>query len=102
LPVHELKIDQSFVSSMLDNANDAFIVRSVIDLGHNLGLQVVAEGVEDQGTREALRELGCDIGQGYQFGAPAPAHGLIAAAEGPLVRRTGAMSMTDVDARRPG
>ena len=48
------------------------IVRSTIDLGHNLGLQVVAEGVEDQRVLDALRELGCDVGQGYHLGRPMP------------------------------
>jgi diguanylate cyclase (GGDEF)-like protein len=85
LPVSELKIDRSFVGSMLANANDAFIVRSVIDLGHNLGLQVVAEGVEDLATCEALRELGCDIAQGYHFGAPEPAHDLMGESERPAL-----------------
>lgn len=73
LPVHQLKIDQQFVSAMLSESNDAFIVRSVIDLGHNLGLQVVAEGVENHATRQALFEMGCDIGQGQLFGSAVPA-----------------------------
>ena len=73
LPVSELKIDQSFVFGMVANVNDAVIVRSTIDLAHNLGLRVVAEGVEDRETLRLLVALGCDVGQGYLFGRPMPA-----------------------------
>ena len=73
LPVDELKIDRSFVSQMAISASDAVIVRSTIDLGHNLGLRVVAEGVETQHAWEQLSELGCDIAQGYYLGRPMPA-----------------------------
>jgi diguanylate cyclase (GGDEF)-like protein len=69
LPVHELKIDQSFISRMAD-AEISTIVRSTIDLGHNLGLQVVAEGVEDAATWDMLRTLGCDDAQGYFMSRP--------------------------------
>ncbi|MDP1529382.1 MAG: EAL domain-containing protein [Rhodoferax sp.] len=72
LPVCELKIDQSFVFGMVKNENDAIIVRSTIDLAHNLGLKVVAEGVEDQETLQLLAILGCDTGQGYLFAQPMP------------------------------
>jgi EAL domain-containing protein (putative c-di-GMP-specific phosphodiesterase class I) len=72
LPVDELKVDRSFVLNMISSDNDAILVRSAIDLGHNLGLTVVAEGVEDQGHVAALRELGCDIAQGYHFARPMP------------------------------
>jgi diguanylate cyclase (GGDEF)-like protein/PAS domain S-box-containing protein len=72
LPVCELKIDQSFVSNMVKNENDAIIVRSTIDLAHNLGLKVVAEGVEDQEALQLLASLGCDTGQGYLFAQPMP------------------------------
>jgi EAL domain-containing protein (putative c-di-GMP-specific phosphodiesterase class I) len=67
LPIDEVKIDRIFVA---DVANDDTIVRSVIDLGHNLGLHVVAEGVEDVVTLGRLQELGCDSAQGFHFGAP--------------------------------
>jgi diguanylate cyclase (GGDEF)-like protein len=67
LPIDEVKIDRIFVADVL---NDDTIVRSVIDLGHNLGLHVVAEGVEDAPTMDRLLELGCDSAQGYHFGAP--------------------------------
>jgi diguanylate cyclase (GGDEF)-like protein len=73
LPVDELKIDQSFVKSMENDADDAKIVRSTIDLAHNLGLTVVAEGVENARTWDMLRELNCDQAQGYHMGKPMPA-----------------------------
>ena len=73
LPVHELKIDRSFVLNMVDNPNDAIIVRSVVDLGHNLGLRVVAEGVETEETARQLSNAGCTVAQGYLWGGPAPA-----------------------------
>jgi EAL domain-containing protein (putative c-di-GMP-specific phosphodiesterase class I) len=65
LPVHELKVDRSFVSQMTSNTSDAVIVRSTADLGRNLGLRVVAEGVEDPRTVRELDALGCDAVQGY-------------------------------------
>jgi diguanylate cyclase (GGDEF)-like protein len=73
LPVDEIKIDRSFVTHMTTDPDDATLVRSAIDLGHNLGLAVVAEGVENQTTLDHLRELGCDLAQGYHLGRPAPA-----------------------------
>jgi len=75
LPVGELKIDQSFVANVLLDEQDEVIVRSTIDLGHNLGLVVVAEGVENNEVLERLQELGCDIAQGYCISRPlAPGH----------------------------
>ena len=73
LPVDELKIDQSFVKSMQTDPDDAKIVRSTIDLAHNLGLTVVAEGVENARVWDMLRELNCDQAQGYHMGKPMPA-----------------------------
>ena len=70
LPVQILKIDRTFVSAMVSNASDAVIVHSTIALAHNFGMQVVAEGVEDPATAEALQRAGCDIAQGYLFGRP--------------------------------
>jgi diguanylate cyclase (GGDEF)-like protein len=67
LPVDELKIDKSFVVNMQNDRDDAAIVQSTISLGHNMGLKVVAEGVEDAKTCDALRQLGCDYAQGYLF-----------------------------------
>ncbi|MDE2621501.1 MAG: EAL domain-containing protein, partial [Sphingomonadales bacterium] len=76
LPVHELKIDRSFVSSMVADADLRTIVRSTIDLGHNLGLRVVAEGIEDAAGLQLLKELGCDQAQGYFVSRPLPAEDL--------------------------
>ncbi|MFN8020242.1 MAG: EAL domain-containing protein [Acidimicrobiales bacterium] len=72
LPLSELKIDRRFVTNLTRDDQDLVIVRSMIDLGHNLGLQVVAEGVEDEATLELLHSLGCDVVQGYHLGKPAP------------------------------
>jgi EAL domain-containing protein (putative c-di-GMP-specific phosphodiesterase class I) len=73
LPVSELKIDKSFVMGMETDESDAKIVRSTIDLAHNLGLSVVAEGVESAAILAQLRELGCDEAQGYFISKPLPA-----------------------------
>ena len=70
LPVDEVKIDQSFVQSMTVNSRDSCIVRTIIELGHNLGLRVVAEGVEHRSVLELLRGLGCDVAQGYYLSHP--------------------------------
>jgi diguanylate cyclase (GGDEF)-like protein len=70
LPVDELKIDRSFVLGMTTMTQDAILVRTAIDLGHNLGLTVVAEGVEGLEHAVALRDLGCDVAQGYHFARP--------------------------------
>jgi len=72
LPIDELKIDRSFVSPMLSDESDLIIVRSTINLGHDLGLTVVAEGVEDEATLHRLEGLGCDLAQGYHFSKPLP------------------------------
>lgn len=72
LPVNELKIDQSFVLGMLENENDAIIVRSTVDLAHNLGLDVVAEGVETEPMLDILKDLRCEEVQGYLIGKPMP------------------------------
>jgi diguanylate cyclase (GGDEF)-like protein len=73
LPVDSLKIDQSFVARMTSNDGSAQIVRSIIELAHNLDLTVVAEGVEDQLTFNQLGQYGCDIAQGYKISQPIPA-----------------------------
>jgi diguanylate cyclase len=72
LPVHELKIDKSFVMNMEHEADDATIVRSTVDLGHNMGLRVVAEGIESQASLQLLARMGCDQGQGYYISRPMP------------------------------
>jgi diguanylate cyclase (GGDEF)-like protein len=76
LAVHELKIDKSFILSMLTDASDAVIVRSTVELAHNLGLLVTAEGVETVEIWEQLQRLGCDVLQGYYFGRPVSADAL--------------------------
>jgi EAL domain-containing protein (putative c-di-GMP-specific phosphodiesterase class I) len=73
LPVHTLKIDKSFIINMTADENDLVIVQSTIDLAHNLGLEVVAEGVESEEVWNKLKLLGCDLAQGYWRGAPVPA-----------------------------
>jgi diguanylate cyclase (GGDEF)-like protein len=78
LPVSELKIDRKFVNNMTEDGDDAFIVRSTIDLGRNLGLQVVAEGVETEAVWDQLAALGCDLAQGYYLTRPLPADELTA------------------------
>src|SRR3954447_7036491 len=82
LPVDELKIDRSFVMGMTGTSQDAVLVRTAIDLGHNLGLTVVAEGVEGAEHVVALQDLGCDIAQGFHFARPMPSEDI-----GPLLDR---------------
>ncbi len=77
LPVDELKIDKSFVLNMEHDEGDTKIVRSTIDLGHNMGLRVVAEGIESAAVWRLLAELGCDQGQGYFMSRPMPADQLL-------------------------
>jgi diguanylate cyclase (GGDEF)-like protein len=72
LPVHEVKIDRSFVIGLRDRTDDAAIVRAIVDLGRHLGLQVVAEGVEDRETWDLLREMGCDMVQGWHLARAMP------------------------------
>jgi EAL domain-containing protein (putative c-di-GMP-specific phosphodiesterase class I) len=73
LPIDQLKIDRSFVTPMLRDQSDLIIVRSTINLGHDLGLQIIAEGVEDRPTLMQLAELGADLAQGYHLSRPLPA-----------------------------
>jgi EAL domain-containing protein (putative c-di-GMP-specific phosphodiesterase class I) len=73
MPVHEIKIDRSFVAAMATEANSAAIVSSTVDLAHALGLRVVAEGIEDEATWRRLRAVGCDAAQGYHLSRPLPA-----------------------------
>lgn len=70
LPVRELKIDRSFVAGLTTEHSDAVLVQSAVDLGHNLGLHVVAEGVEDANTVDTLAAMGCDLMQGYHISRP--------------------------------
>lgn len=77
LPLDEIKIDKSFIENMTINSQDRVIVGSTIDLAHNLGLDVVAEGVETPAQMEALRELGCDIVQGFLIAEPIDGQNLV-------------------------
>jgi EAL domain-containing protein (putative c-di-GMP-specific phosphodiesterase class I) len=72
LPVTELKIDRSFIIDLAGDDPDEILARSAVDLGHNLGLTVVAEGIEDAATLASLTAMGCDIAQGYYFARPMP------------------------------
>ena len=76
LPLQQLKIDQGFVRDLLTDPNDATIASTIVSLGHSLGLKVIAEGVENEGQRQALAGMGCDAYQGYYFGKPVPAKDL--------------------------
>ena len=73
LPIDEIKIDCSFISDMTASSGHSAIVRSIVDLGHNLGLHVVGEGVETEEVASALRATGCDVAQGYFYARPMPA-----------------------------
>jgi diguanylate cyclase (GGDEF)-like protein len=77
LPVNEVKVDKSFVMNMASDPDDAVIVRSTVDLARNLGLRVVAEGVEDAQSWDHLRVLGCDAVQGYHLARPMPASNVL-------------------------
>lgn len=76
MPVHELKIDRSFVMHLVERPGDEIIVRSTIELAHDMGLTVTAEGVEDEATLQRLAALGCDLAQGYLVSKPLPAAAL--------------------------
>jgi diguanylate cyclase len=79
LAVGEIKLDRTFIAGLTANAGerDTELVRATIDLGHALGLRVVAEGIEDSATLDLLTGLGCDLAQGYFIGKPKPAADLI-------------------------
>lgn len=77
-PLDRLKIDQSFVRDILTSEEDGSITKAIIQLGHSLGLKVIAEGVESERQLEFLRESGCDEAQGYYFSRPIPAEELAA------------------------
>ncbi|MEV5630607.1 putative bifunctional diguanylate cyclase/phosphodiesterase [Micromonospora tulbaghiae] len=106
IPVHELKIDRSFVGAMETAPEAAAVIRSTLDLGRSLDLTVVAEGVESEPQRRALWELGCAAGQGHLFARPLPAAALLAALQRGHGGRTGALAPALHDAgaviRLPG
>lgn len=89
LPVSELKIDRGFVVAMENSPEDRAIVASVIELGHQLGLSVVAEGVETEAVFADLRRLGCDTVQGYLFSRPVPANEALALMDRPYLTTIG-------------
>ena len=70
LPADEVKLDRSFISSILFDGRAAAVVSAVVELAHSLGLTTVAEGIENAATADRLRELGCDVGQGFYFSPP--------------------------------
>ncbi len=72
MPVHEMKIDRSFVQGLESDPEFAPVVRCAVDMGHGLGLKVVAEGIETEAAAARLRDFGCDIGQGYLYAKPMP------------------------------
>ena len=72
-PIETLKIDRSFISGVVNDQHDAAIVRGVVALAKGLGLNVTAEGIETVAQQQRLVEVGCEFGQGYLFGRPAPA-----------------------------
>jgi EAL domain-containing protein (putative c-di-GMP-specific phosphodiesterase class I) len=76
MPVHEVKIDRSFVQGLESDIEFAPVVRSAIDMGHGLGLKVVAEGIETEAAALRLRDMGCDIAQGYLYAKPMPLEAL--------------------------
>ena len=77
LPVHALKIDRAFITDLLDDPDSEAIVRSIIELARNLGLETVAEGVEDERVSQRLTSLGCDYVQGFAYARPMPADALL-------------------------
>jgi len=81
LPVHEIKIDRSFVIDMNENNNEAIIVRSTVDLAHNMNMKVTAEGVETEYTWGLLRSYGCDMAQGFYLARPMPGKDFLAWAQ---------------------
>ena len=73
VPVHGVKIDRSFITDLLRDPNDLALTTGVIAMAHSLGVTVVAEGIENEGQHDLLRERGCPLGQGFYLGRPLPA-----------------------------
>lgn len=76
LPRRDLKLDRSYVERVSRDATDAALVRAAVEIGHALGMEVVAEGIEDAVVLESVRELGCDLAQGYHLARPMDATAL--------------------------
>jgi EAL domain-containing protein (putative c-di-GMP-specific phosphodiesterase class I) len=76
LPADALKIDRSFIKGLGEDVEDTALVQMIIDLAHTFGLEVVAEGVESEAQADQLKEMGCDLGQGYHFTKPLPPEGV--------------------------
>jgi EAL domain-containing protein (putative c-di-GMP-specific phosphodiesterase class I) len=100
MPVHEMKIDRSFIQSLESDPEFATVVRSAIDMGHGLGLKVVAEGIETAAAANRLREFGCDIAQGYFYAKPMSGEALEAWLKGrsrvPIIAVPVAFAVDDV------
>ncbi|MCK4705434.1 MAG: EAL domain-containing protein, partial [Gammaproteobacteria bacterium] len=86
LPIKEIKIDRSFVMEMMDDENDAVIVQTTIDLAHNLGMRVIAEGVETIKIEQRLQAMGCDAAQGYYYSRPVAPDDFIKLLEKSIIR----------------
>jgi diguanylate cyclase (GGDEF)-like protein len=86
-PINHIKIDRSFVLDLIAHSHSTVIVKAIVDLAHNLGMHVVAEGVESEAQYEFLRAIGCDSGQGYLFGRAVPAHAAVEHLGGDRVQR---------------
>jgi EAL domain-containing protein (putative c-di-GMP-specific phosphodiesterase class I) len=98
LPVHEIKIDRSFVAGLGTEPDSGAIVRSAVGLGHNLGLRVVAEGVQDRLAEGVLVEAGCDAAQGFLYSRPVPEAEMTAQ----LMTNPGSKGIAVEDAAREG
>jgi EAL domain-containing protein (putative c-di-GMP-specific phosphodiesterase class I) len=100
MPVHEVKIDRSFVQGLASDPEFATVVKSAIDMGHGLGLKVVAEGIETEAAAKLLREFHCDIAQGYLYARPMPREALESWLEGkarvPIIAIPAAFNVDDV------
>ena len=100
LPVDELKIDKSFVQNLCGTAtDDMVIVRSTIELGHNMGLVVIAEGVETSESLQILKSMGCDMAQGFFMSPPLPADKFVAWFKASARQKTPVVHATDSDPR---
>ena len=95
-PVSHVKIDRTFIADILTDDNDVALVKSIISMSHNLGLKVIAEGVEEPAQARMLQQQGCDVFQGYLFSKPVPA----AAATGLLKKQKKKLAGKDVYQRK--